>query len=296
MNILNLLEKVLVMDTYDLFITIASINSKNYKVISDDNKCNYVVFIPYNCNNIGIVSHIDTVGTQLPTITQNNYTISNTNSNSVLGGDDRCGVAIALKTFLEYESNNIEEKPMFLFFNFEETSSMGASQFLIDYMDKLPELFAIKYFIGLDRQGYNEYVVYNPLDFKSEEILSNYCNSFGLYEKMGSTSDVRILSEILNIPSFNISVGYYNQHTSKEYIDKLAFVTSYNRLLQMLKNPITEKLELEVDLPIKCNTFNYGLIDDTYTNWDYIPDYSLWNGSKKNKKKSNGMYFRNRWY
>lgn len=132
-------------------------------------------------------------------------------NSTVLGGDDRCGVFILLEAARELSNKgNIA----FLFTDGEESGGIGAYEFL-NYveMNNLVERF--KCFIEFDRKGSSDYIAYNYYGGFKEfyKIFEDY----GFIKRTGSFSDVSILDRI-GAPTVNLSCGYYNQHTNREYV------------------------------------------------------------------------------
>ena len=158
-----------------------------------------------NGYDICVVCHIDTVRSN-DNIKLHKKGNVLTNVCGILGADDRAGVYMMFKMMREGVKAN------FLFTNFEESGGRGVQRFIKD----LPTTCSnIKFFMELDRQGIGEYVVYN--DFP--ESYRNILGTFGLKESYGSYSDIADLSEHYLAPSFNLSVGYYNQHSREESLD-----------------------------------------------------------------------------
>ncbi|MDR1615391.1 MAG: hypothetical protein LBS26_07495 [Campylobacteraceae bacterium] len=127
-------------------------------------------------------------------------------SAACLGGDDRCGLAIAL--------NLIEtEKYHFGFFLDEEIGSSGSHECDLSNVIK-----QITCFIGLDRRnttmGKPEFASYKHDNCElSEKLTADWKNLEG-----GSSTDCRTLAERYSLACYNLSVGYNNEHKTTEYI------------------------------------------------------------------------------
>lgn len=126
----------------------------------------------------------------------------------ILGADDRAGVNIIL--------NNIKDIN-FLFTKDEEIGCIGASS-LVNNEDFLSALKdnEIPACIILDRKGNSDIIGSN--NFYCEEDLENdIIKAFPSYRAaIGVYCDADVLNEV--IPCVNISIGYYNQHTMREYL------------------------------------------------------------------------------
>jgi len=175
-------------------------------------------------------AHIDTV--KIPT-TPIDLEITNkiiTNKLGILGTDDRAGVYALLEIYKKLVREG-KALPSFLFTDGEESGGTGMEAFAIVN----PDIY-VNLIIAIDRQGVGEYVTYNHLPTE----VRKYVESFGFRNERGVFSDCMILTEETQIPSVNVSAGYYHQHSSREklHIDEL-YLTIY-RILRMINNPIQE--------------------------------------------------------
>lgn len=145
--------------------------------------------------------------------------------NGGIGGDDRCGVYAIMKILERL-------KPHVLFTEDEEIGVVGASKTVKKLLK--PD---IKYIIEFDRRGSNDCVFY---DCGNEEFI-NYIESFGFITEYGTFSDISVLSSAWDIAAVNLSSGYYNEHTYKEYIKFKELQHNINRVELMLKKHKTAK-------------------------------------------------------
>ena len=160
-----------------------------------------------------LVAHMDTVFSRPPrTIIYNKKNDLIYNPAGGLGGDDRCGIYAILKLLEKH-------RPYILFTEDEEIGCIGAQKAVSKL--KAPD---IKYMIEFDRRGTNDCVFY---DCDNDEFMT-YIESFGFKTKHGTYSDILVLGSSWDIASVNLSVGYYNEHTSKEYV-------IFNQLLETIK-------------------------------------------------------------
>lgn len=133
----------------------------------------------------------------------------------VLGGDDKCGIFIALEVARRTNT------PMKLLFTVaEEVGCVGIDKFI----KHSPEWFSdVKYSITIDRKGGDNLLM-------SQLGISSCTRGFGANVAMegimagipikvmdGSISDVVAIRELV-MDSINISAGYYSPHTEDEYI------------------------------------------------------------------------------
>ena len=154
---------------------------------------------------------------------------------AVLGGDDACGVFIVLNLIEEYGENI-----SFAFFSSEETGMWG-SRFLsieFDMKDMFP------YTILLDRMG-NSDIICTQNGYGSEEFegaLFNIGEKFGYKPNKGFISDADTMRKYS--ATANISCGYFNAHSEKEYVIYEEVVKAYNFCEEILKELGTTKFPL----------------------------------------------------
>jgi hypothetical protein len=161
------------------------------------------------------------------------------NKNGILGGDDRAGIMAMLSTNNSCIADKID-LPSILLTNGEENGGLGMKKFIEDIgKSKVEEIvFApVRLILGLDRRGASEYVYY----IEPPKEVKEYIESFGFTKELGSYSDSKDISVFLKIPSVNLSVGFYDNHTSREciHIDE-TFLTA-RRVFKMLKDPIAQR-------------------------------------------------------
>lgn len=147
-----------------------------------------------------------------------------------LGGDDRCGVYIALKLINDIKRGVVpQDKYSFGFFFDEEIGGVGSYDYSTDERFKVEQHTA---FIGLDRRnaviGKPEVASYN---YDSEELFT----VFDAYQyDVGSFTDCAVLSEACNVACVNLSVGYNHEHTTKEYINQNDMLFTYWQLREVV--------------------------------------------------------------
>lgn len=166
-----------------------------------------------------LVAHVDTVrGRDRIDLRQKHSVI--TNRHGILGADDRAGVYALFA--LEHTGVNL------LFTNYEESGGKGA----VSAANRL-EFTGVNLFIELDRRGCNEYVYYS---WRLPKATKQYIESYGFIEDYGSYSDIAEFEQF-GIPAVNLSIGYYNQHTTREslHIDEMNL--TIERVKAMISNP-----------------------------------------------------------
>lgn len=167
-----------------------------------------------------VVAHMDTVFDEPPkNLRYNKYEDKIYNQFDGLGGDNRCGV-YAIIQLLE------KHRPYVLFTEDEEIGCIGALK-AVEKLDK-PD---VKYIIEFDRKGKDDCVFYDC----GNENFMDYIESFGFKTNYGTCSDISILGSAWDIASVNLSSGYYNEHTKKEYIIFNQLQKTINRADSMIK-------------------------------------------------------------
>lgn len=236
--------------------------------VCQEQKGEYGFFVPKgDALPLLLVAHVDTVRRGMePIALQKKHGIIR-NRLGVLGGDDRAGMYI-ISRLLEA----MPVKPYVLLTFGEESGGIGARSFvesdlLKDYLDD------INLFIEYDRRGVNEFVSYCeiPLD------LANLMEESGFSQGYGSFSDVDILTRDYHTAHVNISAGYFNEHTSMEYISLpgVEFVISASlELFPQLRKKYVEEPRKKAGAKYLSK---YGNLFDT-------------GKTKKGKKEAYGVY------
>lgn len=145
-----------------------------------------------------------------------------------LGADDRAGVLAILSLV------HAGYYPDILFTLGEETGGAGAQEFTewckIDNLCSMGK-WNWKCIIELDRQGDGEAVYYGC----KNECFQDVIDSFGFSTQKGTFSDVSIICPKLRVAGVNLSIGYFHEHTPKEYLDIAAWERTVGQLEKLLK-------------------------------------------------------------
>lgn len=165
-----------------------------------------------------------------------------------IGGDDRCGVYMILRIL-----EKLNKKPFVLFTEDEEIGCVGAGKFRKNNIKP-----KINYIIEFDRQGKNDAVFY---DCDNPEF-TKFVESVGFEESYGSYSDISTIAPHLGVAAVNISSGYFNPHTTHEYVDIRVMDRNIKMALELIQKD-TDKFEyLEA---VKYTSQFY----DKYRTWEY---------------------------
>lgn len=166
-------------------------------------------------------------------------------SGGILGGDDKCGVFIILKVL------ETGRKVNFIFSRDEETGCKGIKALLKPNYSENKELAdkvrKCLWCLVLDRRSNGDIIClqndYGTEEFEKalEEISNN--GSFGYKGASGLCSDANTIRDFIS--TANISVGYYNPHSQKEYISKADLEKAYNYTLAVIDNLKTQFIAAE---------------------------------------------------
>lgn len=203
-----------------------------------------------------LVCHTDIVGTGNPDsffyqTEQDGTTTLMAYDKRTLGGDDRCGQYIVLEALKELIPQGI--KPYILFTSDEEKGCIGASSFV----KAMPtNEYDIKFMIELDRRGANDLVYY---DCDGHEEFMKFCEqSTGYVHNFGSYSDIVELMDAWHICGVNMSCGYYNEHTSNEYVVIEEMMNTLHTLVNWLQNVNYDELKR---FEYEPKQYSYGKLD-----------------------------------
>lgn len=125
-----------------------------------------------------------------------------------IGGDDRCGVYMIMNIL-----QTTSYRPSIIFCEDEEMGGIGSGKFVrTEYIRELEDM---KFFVELDRANGNDLVFYDDINTEFHE----WCEQITNYtENYGSFSDISELCPAAGVSGVNISCGYYNAHTTDEYV------------------------------------------------------------------------------
>ena len=191
------------------------------------------LFLPKNLQNkVALVAHIDTVhDDECDREIITNKTDQTLWSPQGLGADDRAGVWTILNIFFSVPEIY---RPIVLLTDMEECGGLGAREAADIFAEHLSRAI---FFIELDRSGDRECVFYNsePSDFV------DYIESFGFSRNRGTFSDISIICSAVNRCGVNLSIGFHNAHTKKEYLNLMHMDNTRNALPALLKDNYEKK-------------------------------------------------------
>lgn len=177
---------------------------------------------------VALVAHLDTVHSSPPVWLFHDSTKEILWTPEGLGADDRAGVYGILMLVME------GHRPSIIFTTGEEQGGKGAINFLSQYPNPLVET---NFLIELDRQGFNDAVYY---DCDNPEF-ERYINSYGFYTAIGIFSDISFIAPKWGIAAVNLSIGYFNEHTTQEYLCYSYTQETIEKVNHILESDNTEK-------------------------------------------------------
>ena len=150
-----------------------------------------------------VVAHLDTVHKKLPAEIHEKSGIID--SPHGIGGDDRCGIFIIMNLVKELHCS-------VLLCEDEEVGGKGARAFIgSEYVSSLD----VNYIVEFDRRGKDDAVFYQC---DNKEFTKFITSTTGYKEANGSFSDISVIAPVAKLAAVNLSCGYYNAHTEKEYV------------------------------------------------------------------------------
>lgn len=159
---------------------------------------------PYDC----FVAHLDTVHSDDPEPTFFGEYITSINGHGI-GGDDKCGIIACLDLIEKLDNVKV------VFFTEEERGGIGSRNFDTDFLKD------VKYVIEIDRRGQHDFIQNSgSVELCTDEFVKEFISLNKDYKtERGTFTDVNNLRYKVPVCMANISSGYYNPHTNKEYIN-----------------------------------------------------------------------------
>lgn len=231
---------------YPLFVEVCKMSADDLKIYLNEILRNYYPDTTENVDGflyakgnlpVLLTAHMDTVHKELVkdfyehTTDQGATIIS---SPQGIGGDDRCGIYMILQILF---STNF--RPSILFCEDEEIGGVGSDKFC--QTEFLEELESMKFLIELDRANSNDAVFYDDDNLDFHDWIET---ETGYKESWGSFSDISNLSPACGVSSVNFSCGYYNAHTTNEFVvvDEMLYTTE---VVKMLLNKVNDDKEMK---------------------------------------------------
>lgn len=177
-----------------------------------------------------------------------------------IGGDDRCGIYGITKV---WDKSPVNAKPWLLYTCDEEIGCIGAYKFATmfengSFTEELTEkLSSIKFLVELDRKGSKDAVYYDCYN----DAFEDYITSKGFKTEWGSCSDISYVAPALDCAAVNLSSGYYNAHTTSEYI----VPSQLEAVIRKVIDIVAESVNAEIP--------RYEFIDGSGYSYSYADPY-----------------------
>ena len=244
------------------------LESRKYNVVDEDGFLYAKGTVP-----VLLVAHMDTVHEeQCKEIINNNGKIS---SPQGIGGDDRCGVFAIMNVVKELNCS-------VLLCEDEEKGGKGAHKFTkatYEFKDKAGKAttkkyidnLGVNYMVEFDRKGNKDAVFYSCdnkdfIDFVEDMTCFRYA--------YGSFSDISVLMPSAKLSGVNLSSGYYNAHTTNEYVVYDELMDTIEAAKVMIKEPCNKPFEYvakKYEAP-KYNCSSYSYPSYRYGSYNYHSD------------------------
>jgi hypothetical protein len=151
-----------------------------------------------------LVAHLDTVHDRVPQLFVYDKNKTIISSPQGIGGDDRCGVYMIFEVIKKFNCS-------VLFCEDEEIGGIGAEKFI---QTDLAQTLSFNYMIEFDRKGSNDAVFYDCDNPEFEEFITKEFHKTAY----GTFSDISYLAPYIECAAVNLSCGYYQAHTTSEYV------------------------------------------------------------------------------
>lgn len=174
-----------------------------------------------------------------------------------VGGDDKVGIYIALAALRDYPAMKVA------FFRDEEIGCQGAKQADTNFFKD------VRFILECDRRGNDDFVdniagslMSKAFRNKIRPIIQKYGYSFC----SGLMTDVDELKDSVAVSMANMSCGYWNPHSDKEYVD----VEDVERCRTMVYDIISSVGEKRWDHAVrpKYSSFGTSMYNGKWSEWD----------------------------
>ena len=243
---------------------------------SIDKECN--LFITKNTTNpekyACVVAHMDTVHSFTSArelVIKNNIITARYIKSGLqcgLNADDCNGILVALQLLEALPNLKV------CFTTKEEIGGIGAEE----AANNIEFFLDVRYLIQADRRGNDDLITHtNGIDSASEKFIDDIqplLEKYGYSEGIGTFTDVGILADELLISGVNVSCGYYNEHTYKEFCN----INELNNCLNLIYDIIVTLDSQDTVYTIKAQ-HSYKKFYTKYD--DYNRDDYIYNDSPK---------------
>lgn len=212
-----------------------------------------------------LVAHMDTVHKKLPEFFCYKNQMDIVSSPNGIGGDDRCGIYMILEIIKKYNCSVV-------FCEDEEIGAVGAEKFV---KSEVSQGLKFNYIIEFDRRGSKDAVFYNCDNDEFEEFITKEF----FKTAYGSFSDISTIAPALGVAAVNLSCGYYEAHTTKEYVVMSEMERVIREACKLLERTTDKDVFEYIESSYSYNGGYGGYYGGWYDDYDDY-SYSSW-GRKK---------------
>ena len=219
-----------------------------------------------------LIAHYDTFSTPPSYVMRRGHILSGVKNGQPhqLGADDRAGVYAVLETIKKHHCH-------VLFTDKEERGGVGAMQFTFSGIK--PE---VNYCLQFDRRGRNDAVYYDSANDEFEKFIESH----GWEAAFGSFTDICEVCPYLGVMGVNLSIGFFDEHTTEETLD----TDIMNETIKRIPELLNEDRVFEYGENVRYFRDYYGSYFSRGWYDDYDYDYSYREHSKYEKKKVKEWY------
>lgn len=223
--------------------------------------------------------HLDTASSRKSAVTLiekkiKDDTYIQTDGTSILGADDKAGVAVMLYMMAH------EVPGVYWFFLGEERGGIGSGKVSMDY-DDYPFMRDIKKMVSFDRRNYYSVITEQMgVTCCSNEFAESLCEELNKHGMKLNLDPTGIFTDSANfieqIPECtNISVGYFDEHTHQEiqnitYLEKLAKACASANWSKLV---VKRKIGFDDDILRKYSRLIKGFKRSIFYNTDSISGF-----------------------
>lgn len=225
-------NEIFVYNPKDVAYTFNSLCYKTYPFGTEDDILKYIpldfeqdyygnYFIKIGESNVMFTSHFDSACkdqelVRLMSFEKDNHSFITSDGKTILSADDKAGVTIMLYMI----EHNIPG--LYYFFFGEEKGGIGSGLLSRDFKSN-SQLDGIKKCISFDRRDYHSVITHQSLSkCCSDAFAEDLCAELNKFDLSMELDNTGMFTDSANFTDqisecTNISVGYFNEHTGKEY-------------------------------------------------------------------------------
>tara|TARA_R100001443_G_scaffold117393_1_gene141970 strand:+ start:5063 stop:6142 length:1080 start_codon:yes stop_codon:yes gene_type:complete len=144
------------------------------------------------------------------------------------GGDDKVGIWICLEALRKFDNIKV------CFFAQEEIGCIGSSKADHEFFDD------VGYVFECDRKGNKDFVQESSgvkmFGKKFKKAIRPILDNYNYEITTGGLTDVHEISQIADVACANMSCGYYNPHSDKEYVNIIDAIRTKDLVLDLIEH------------------------------------------------------------